>query len=434
MSDLIQTQTWKHLCSRSRKSVVASLRTFVNALKGGRDKIRDASENAAQMDHFRPHEVGIREMIVAQRPRVLHVIANFYIGGSSQLVVDLIERLGHRFEQSIFTRDLPPTPAYTGVHLKQCERLSSVDQASALIRAFRPHFLHVHFLGHHGNAYSEKDWEWYHQVFQAAENEGYGVLENLNIPVEPYLSSSVRCYVYVSDNVREAFAPVEARNETVYPGSDLTSFSRTPSVGTRNHGIPDDCIGMVYRLERDKLNEQSIDVFIEVIRRRPSTTALIVGDGRFFHYYRERVQQAGVADAFTFTGYVAYKDLPAMYERMSLFVAPVHRESFGQVTPFAMGMSLPVVGYRVGALEEIIGDPSLLAPPGHTGELARITTSLLDNRERRIEIGAFNRDRAVRLFSLEAMVDRYSELYEFMLNDGKTPSSPGDVPSRRADD
>ena len=39
---------------------------------------------------------------------------------------------------------------------------------------------------------------------------------------------------------------------------------------------------------------------------------------------------------------------------MAAFVAPVHSESFGHVSVFAMGMELPVAGYNVGALEEIL--------------------------------------------------------------------------------
>ena len=393
-----------------RHEIAKRIRILGRHVTGRRTTDERPSENTPQAGRYKPYEVRMRMAPEQHRPRVLHVIANFYTGGSSQLVVDLIEHLGHRFQQSVITRDLPPTPAYTGVQLIHCPRITSVDQALSHLRSSRPDFLHVHFLGHHGNAYSEEDWQWYHHLFRAAEKHGYDVLENLNIPVQPYISDSVRRYVHVSDYVRQRFAPVDARNVTVYPGSDLTFFSRDP-----DYDIPDDCIGMVYRLEKDKLNEQSIEVFIETVRRRPATKVLIVGGGRYLEYYRQRVRQEGLADAFSFTGYVAYSDLPSYYERMSLFVAPVHSESFGQVSPFAMGMSLPVVGYRTGALEEITGDRSLLAPPGDYHELARIITSLLDDRERRIRIGSFNRERALRSFSVEAMIDQYAGLYQDML-------------------
>jgi glycosyltransferase involved in cell wall biosynthesis len=154
-----------------------------------------------------------------------------------------------------------------------------------------------------------------------------------------------------------------------------------------------------------------MDPFIEAIRLRPRTRALIVGGGVRLDEYRSRVAAAGLDHAFTFTGYVPYDALPALYREMTVFVAPVHRESFGQVTPFAMGMALPVVGYDVGAIPEIIGDPSLVAPPADSARLAELAVELLDDPARRLALGTANRARSERLFSVEAMIASYEALY-----------------------
>jgi glycosyltransferase involved in cell wall biosynthesis len=360
---------------------------------------------------FRPHRAQISRSLQLQRPRVLHVIANFHLGGSSRLVVDLMERLEHRFQQQVIVRDLPPAPAYLGIRLDQFERLTSPRPVFSYLRRFKPAIVHVHYLGHHNSEYSELDWKWYNNVFLAAEHYGCRLIENVNIPVPPYVSGDVGRYVYVSDRVRQEFACDHCPNTTIYPGSDLQAFSRKAAA------IPDDCIGMVYRLERDKLTARSIDVFIEVVRRRPSTRVLIIGGGRYLESYQRTVEDAGLRDAFTFTGYISYGELPAVYEKMCVFVAPVARESFGQVVPFAMGMRIPVVGYNVGALPEILGDDSLLAPPGESGTLAEIVLALLNDRERRIQIGRNNHRRAQQLFGVEAMCNRYSDLYDELLTD-----------------
>ena len=354
----------------------------------------------------------------ARRPRVLHVIGNLHLGGSARLVVDLVEGLGARYQQAVLTRDLPPVPAYTGLEVLHRDRLSGPREAAARLREWAPDFLHVHYLGHHRTSYSERDWRWYHQVFQAAERAGIPVVENVNIPTEPYVSDAVRCYVYVSDYVRERFGRLDRHEVTIHPGSDLALFRRG------DLPVPDDTAGMVYRLEGDKLDERSIDPFVELVRRRPRTRALVVGGGRFLEPYRDRAAEAGVGDAFDFTGYVPYDELPSRYAEMSVFVAPVHRESFGQVSAFAMGMEVPVVGYRVGALPEIVGDPGLLAEPGDAAGLARIAADLLDDRERRLRIGAASRERALRLFSVEAMVGRYEALYDAMVS-GAAPRGAG---------
>jgi glycosyltransferase involved in cell wall biosynthesis len=80
-----------------------------------------------------------------------------------------------------------------------------------------------------------------------------------------------------------------------------------------------------------------------------------------------------------------------------------------------MGMGIPVVGYKVGALEEITGDSSLLASSGDSDTLADIIIDLLNDRERRIRIGKLNCERAQKLFSLETMVNAYSGLYDGLI-------------------
>ena len=172
---------------------------------------------------------------------------------------------------------------------------------------------------------------------------------------------------------------------------------------------------MVYRLETDKLNSSSIDVFIKVAQLRPATRCLIVGDGSLRSIFEQMVVKAGVAGNFTFTGYVPYQNLPEYYRQMSLFVAPVWKESFGQVSPFAMNMGLPIVGYAVGAVPSIIEDGQLLAQYGDSEGLAQLIIALLDDRPRRLEIGRRNHEKAQNEYSVAAMVEGYSELYASMI-------------------
>jgi glycosyltransferase involved in cell wall biosynthesis len=179
--------------------------------------------------------------------------------------------------------------------------------------------------------------------------------------------------------------------------------------------VPNDCVGMVYRLDGDKLDEHAIDVFVKVIRKRPGTRALVVGGGPLLSHYRAIVAAAGIEDAVTLPGYVAYEDLRTYYERMSVFIAPVHHESFGHVVPLAMSMGIPVAAYGVGALPEILDDASVLAPLGDAKTLADMVCSLLDDRNRRLALGAANRQRCVEKFSVEIMADRYAELYQELL-------------------
>jgi len=353
---------------------------------------------------FRPYVVKVPPAR-AGAPRVLHVIGNFYTGGSPRLVVDLIERLGDRYAQTVLTRDAPSPPAYVGAEIEVRPWLGTPGEALAAIERSKPDLVHVHYLGPAFSGIDVGDWQWFTNIMRALERSGRTVVENVNIPVPPYVSDAVGCYVFVSDYVRERFGYPGSRSLTIYPGSDVQTFSR-------DRDLPDDCVGMIYRLQGDKLSPQAIDPFVEIVRRRPRTRALIVGGGAFLRPYQEAVAAAGLEGQFSFTGYVAYEDLPEYLARMSVFVAPVHTESFGHVVPLAMSMAIPVAAYDVGALPEILGDPAVLAPGGDAVALAEVVCGLLDDRPRMLALGASNRDRAVALFAVETMAERYSALYD----------------------
>lgn len=332
-------------------------------------------------------------------PRVVHVIANFMTGGSSRLVVDLIEHLGPQYRQQILTSYIPDPPAYVGVEIEECRFPEDVAPFVEYFGRVTPDFVHVHYWG-------DCDESWYAKAIEAAKQLGLPVIENVNTPIPPHRSDAVVKYVYVSDYVRQVFGDPDARHVTVYPGSNFELFTRK-----RGELAPDDCVGMVYRLERDKLNEEAIQPFIRIAQLRPQTHILIVGGGSLLEPFRQAVEEAGVMANFEFTGYVSYDALPGLYRRMSLFVAPVWKESFGQVSPFAMSMKVPVIGYDVGAIGEIIDSPELLAPAADADGLARIAVELLDAPDRRREIGARQQQRAEQHFSVQAMIDHYARLY-----------------------
>jgi glycosyltransferase involved in cell wall biosynthesis/SAM-dependent methyltransferase len=358
-------------------------------------------EQAALPARHAPYVVRMPVAEPGDRPRVVHVIANFMTGGSSRLVIDLIERLGSRYDQRVLTSYVPDPAAYVGPRV-------DVLPLGATERAFAKHLAdasltHVHYWG-------EGDEPWYRNAFAAASGLACPVVENVNTPVAPFRSSRVARYVFVSDYVRKEFGRADDQAEVIYPGSDLRLFE----AGSRE---TDDgnTIGMVYRMERDKLDEHAIDAFILAVRARPRTRAVIVGGGSLLPEFRRRVRVAGLDDRFTFTDYVAYVDLPALYAGMTLFVAPVWKESFGQVSVFAMAAGVPVVGYATGAIPEIVADGELVVPFGDSRALADLVVRLLDDPVERKAISERNRERAQAHYSVDAMVASYARLYGSLL-------------------
>lgn len=336
-------------------------------------------------------------IIAAKRPKVVHAIPNMWVGGSTQLIVDLVEYLGHKYDMEIITSSLPNTGVHKGLTIHQVSTSKGYEPIYKILQEVKADMVHVHYWG-------EIDTPWYNNVFEAVKKHNCMLVENINTPIAAKVDSIVSHYVYVSQYAQMMTGAWPENSSVIYPGSDFSHFKVEP-----NSNMPD-AVGMVYRLEPDKLREDAIEAFIELVKIRPKTLVYIVGFGTFFHSYLEQVYAAGVRANFIFTGYVPYKKLPEIYNRFSIFVAPVWKESFGQVTPFAMSMEKGVAGYNIGALPEILGGDERLAT--HKEELALKIATLLDNRKELKEQGEINRRRATSLFSVQNMVDGYENLYD----------------------
>lgn len=349
-----------------------------------------------------PYEIVIKKPLEKKRKKVLHIIENFYTGGSSRLIIDIIEYNGHKYDNKVFTMAYRGKEEFLNADVEIID-INNKDEVLEKIRDYSPDIIHVHI------------WEgqWYHQVFDVlSEIKGVKIIENINTPLKPIVREFIDKYVFVSHYVLEGFHDVcDKKSMVIYPGSNFEVFTRS----LNGEYLAKDTIGMVYRLGYDKLNQNSIDVFIKTVQKRPQTKVLIVGGGPQYEIYLEKVKNAGLLDKFTFTGYVPYVELPGWYEKFTIFVAPVWQESFGQVSPFAMSMGMPVAGYDIGAIDEIIDNRRLLAKSEDSDALSNILVELLDDYDNCIEIGKSNQKRAQKLFGVQKMVDDYFDLYESLL-------------------
>ena len=345
------------------------------------------------------------------RPFILHAIPNVFLGGSTQIVVDIHNRLGDEFDFEVLSAAVPRFRRHQNmvVHLQPSP--ADPDQIETMLRRRPPDLLHVHFWG-------DADMPWYNAVFAAAEATGRIALQNINTPIAPHNSRAILMNAFVSHTVRALDKAAIRPGRVIYPGIDLDVFR--PRTFEAN---AEKSIGMVYRLQLDKLNLDSIELFIELVRRHPMLRVFIIGDGELFHPFVECTKKTGVFENFVFAGPVPYASLPSWYSKFKLFVAPVWQESFGQVTPFAMAMGLAVAGNRIGALPEILdNDETLGATFDET--VTKITT-LIKNPARVEHLGALNRARALELFSVVTMANSYRDLYRDLLEQHSTAISMG---------
>jgi glycosyltransferase involved in cell wall biosynthesis len=94
-------------------------------------------------------------------------------------------------------------------------------------------------------------------------------------------------------------------------------------------------------------------------------------------------------------------------------VIPSLEEGFGIPAAEAMGCEVAVVASDAGGLPEVVenGVTGLVVPRGDSGALARAIGALLENPEKRRQMGQAGRERALRLFDWDRTAEQFEEIY-----------------------
>ncbi len=108
-------------------------------------------------------------------------------------------------------------------------------------------------------------------------------------------------------------------------------------------GIKDDTfvVGHVGRFMYQKNHEFLIDVFAEVVKERPDSILLLVGDGPLRFTIEEKVRKLGLEKKVLFLG--LRSDVQDLYNVMDVFCFPSYYEGLGMVIVEAQANGLPSV-------------------------------------------------------------------------------------------
>lgn len=113
----------------------------------------------------------------------------------------------------------------------------------------------------------------------------------------------------------------------------------------------------VRRLTRRMGIETLLKAFARVTEANADTHLYIGGDGPLRSELETRARRLGIESAVTFLGYVPEDRLARTYAAADVFVLPTTAlEGFGLATVEALSTETPVIGTKVGATPEILGN------------------------------------------------------------------------------
>ncbi len=177
-------------------------------------------------------------------------------------------------------------------------------------------------------------------------------------------------------------------------------------------GIESGCvvIGTVARLAKQK----RIDRLLEVAERLSANVHVVIaGDGTRRTELESQSVARGLATRVHFLGHRDDRD--AVFEALDIFVVASDREGLSNAMLEAMARGIPIVSTPVsGAEEALLADASGPAAGIITGfdasSMARAIQDLIDSPDQAAAMGDAARDRATRVFSLDAMLDQWETL------------------------
>lgn len=149
----------------------------------------------------------------------------------------------------------------------------------------------------------------------------------------------------------------EGKTTIIHNAIDLDKYAFNPEIRKalrQQLGIGDDTfvVGHVGRFMYQKNHEFLIDIFAEVVKQRPNSKLLLVGDGPLRAHIEDKVKRFGLTNKVLFLG--LRSDVQDLYNIMDVFVFPSYYEGLGMVVIEAQANGLPVICSEAIPLEAII--------------------------------------------------------------------------------
>lgn len=374
------------------------------------------------------------------RPLVLHVMHRFDTGGLENGIVNLINHMPSQayrhavlamtevteFQQRIQRRDVE----FISLHKPPGHGVWQYAKLFKLFRELRPHIVHsrnlaalevqapawaagvpVRIHGEHGRDMGDLD----------GSNVTYQRVRRFYKPfVHHYTALSRDLADYLVDKVRVSPQKItQAHN-----GVDIDRFSSDSTGPLAIAGSPFDpaqhwLVGTVGRMQAVKDQVTLARAFVHALAVAPGLKAhmrlVMVGEGPLRYTVMELLEAANVAHLAWLPG--ERSDVADIMRGLHAFALPSLAEGISNTILEAMASGLPVVATAVGGNADLVmeGQTGYLVPAADSQAMARQLVALASDPEGSRRMGQAARQRVATVFSMQAMVGTYQQVYDQQL-------------------
>ena len=376
-----------------------------------------------------------------KKPRVLHLITSFEVGGTERQAVELLKRIDRRrFDVSLAALRLegplyqevaaifphapqfPLTSFYNANaakqlmrlrHLmvrKQVEILHAHDFYAGLLGAAAARFARVRVIAcqRHMRLSDRRAHEWGTRL---THRLAHRVLVN---------SEAIRDHLLAGGRIAPEKIVVihnglSAAAELAILDNGARVKQRAALLRELNLDEGAKLIGIVARLQPVKGHRYFVEAASRIAAVEPKAHFLLVGDGALRREIEEQAARLGVNDRVHLLG--DRRDAALIAAGFDVAVSASLSEGLPNAVMEAMAAGAPVVATAVGGTTELVIDSAtgFLAPPADADALARRILDALRNPECSARMAAQGRRRILGQFSMRGMVESVERLYDEMM-------------------
>jgi glycosyltransferase involved in cell wall biosynthesis len=183
----------------------------------------------------------------------------------------------------------------------------------------------------------------------------------------------------------------------------------------RELGVSEDAwpvVGVLANLRDMKGHRHIIQALPAILAEHPDSVFLFAGRDDSAGAIRATAEEAGVAHAIRFLGFV--DDTPALFAAMDIFLLPSDWEGFPVSVLEAMQAGVPVIATSVGGIPEMIrdGQDGLLIAPKDPPAIAASVNRLARDFALRATLVKSADARFQSMYTVEAMAEKMAHIYK----------------------
>ncbi|MDP2252992.1 MAG: TIGR03088 family PEP-CTERM/XrtA system glycosyltransferase [Thiobacillus sp.] len=366
---------------------------------------------------------------------IVHIVHRFDTGGMENGMVNLFNTLSpERYRHTVvaltdysdFRQRITAQPVeFHALHRAPGHGFGWTVRLWKLLRQLKPDLVHTRnlaaleaqFVAAAAGIRATVHGEHGRDVFDLyGQNWKYNLLRRA---AKPFVSNYIAVSQDLETWLRLAIRVPPRKLHQIYNGVDSAKFH--PREGARPaFAHPESIVfGSVGRMVAVKDYPTLTRAFIQLVRQQPERAArarlVIVGEGPARKTCLDLLQAAGLAHLAWLPG--VRDDIADIMQVLDVFVLPSKNEGISNTILEALASGLPVIATAVGGNLELVEDGvnGLRVTPGDVAGMAQALLGYLDTPARIAEQGANARRIAEQRFSIPAMAEAYSTVYELTL-------------------